>query len=208
MDMSEFKPNSNKYKREQKEKKEAAEKKRVEKVISGGVKTRKKSEVRKFTESIISDDAKNVKSYVREGVLIPAIKKAIVDIVTNGIDMLIYGERGRRGGGSLAERTSYGRFYDRRDEPRRTVDSIRSTSGYNYDDIVLESRAEAQEVLMRMDEVIETYKVASVLDLYDLVGLPTNPQDNKYGWTNLRNAKVVPVRDGFWIQLPKALPID
>lgn len=208
MDMNEFQPNSNKYKQEQREKKEAAEKKRVEKVISGGVKTRKKNGVQKFTESIVSDDAKNVKSYVRDGVLIPAIKKAIVDIVQDGISMLIYGERGRRGGTGVAGRTAYGSYYDRRDEPRRTVDSVRTTQGYSYDDIVLESRAEAQEVLMRMDEVIETYKVASVLDLYDLVGLPTKPTDNRYGWTNLRNAKVVPVRDGFWIQLPKALPID
>lgn len=205
MDMTEFKPNSNRYKAEQKE---AADKKRVEKIVSGNVRKKKKSEVRKFTESIISGDAANVKSSIREGVLIPSIKNAIYDIVTKGVDMLIYGEKGQRDRGGAAGRTAYGRFFDRRDEPRRTVDALRSAPGYSYDDIVLENRREAEEVLMRMDEVIETYKVASVLDLYDLVGLPTTPTDNKYGWTNLRNAKVVPVRDGFWLQLPKALPID
>ena len=84
----------------------------------------------------------------------------------------------------------------------------RTRTGYNYDDIILETRGEAEEVLERMEELIETYGIVSVADLYDLVGITGNYTDNKYGWTNIRNAEPVRVRDGYMLKLPKALPIN
>lgn len=55
----------------------------------------KKSEMQKFADVFISEDVNNVKSYIVMDVLVPAIKKAISDIVTNGIDMILYGETGK-----------------------------------------------------------------------------------------------------------------
>jgi hypothetical protein len=59
-----------------------------------------------------------------------------------------------------------------------------------------------------MDDIIERYRMVSVADLFDLVGESCSFTDQKYGWTNLRNAEVVRVRDGYMIKLPKALPFD
>ena len=59
-----------------------------------------------------------------------------------------------------------------------------------------------------MDELIDTYGSVSVADMYDLVGMSCNYTDNKYGWTNLRNAEPVRVRDGYLLKMPKATPID
>ena len=84
----------------------------------------------------------------------------------------------------------------------------RTRTGYDYDDIILESRGEAEDVLERMDELIATYQVVSVADFYDLVGVSGNYTDNKYGWTDIRNASVIRVRDGYMIKLPKALPLN
>ena len=89
---NEYKPNSNRFKESQRKEDNKQELKRIEKVVAGPVKTRKKSKFSKFTEEFISEDAKNVKSYVFGEVLIPAIKKAISDIVTDGIDIILYGE--------------------------------------------------------------------------------------------------------------------
>lgn len=47
----------------------------------------------------ISEDAGNIKSYVVLDVLVPAIKKAIADIVTGGIDMLFLKHRTWKGCG-------------------------------------------------------------------------------------------------------------
>jgi len=179
----------------------------VEKVVSGSVKSRKKSEIQKFADVFIQEDVQKVKSYILMDVLAPALKKAISDIVTNGIDMILYGETGRTKKSGTASKVSYRSYYDRQDE-RRDYGSIRTRTGYDYDDIVLDNRGEAEEVLSRMDELISTYGLVSVADFYDLVGVTGNYTDNKYGWTNIRSASVVRVRDGYMIKLPRALPLN
>lgn len=187
------------------EKKQATEGKRAEKVVRGKVKT-KKNEMRKLTDIFISEDVANVKSYILMDVLVPSIKKALYDIVVNSLDMSLFGGRGG-GKRSTADRVSY-RDYNsvsRRDD--RSYGSSKTTSGYSYDDIILETRGEAEEVLARMDEIMEEYDIVRVADLYDLVGLTGEYTDNKYGWTNIRNAKVERVRDGYRISMPRALPI-
>ena len=52
--------------------------------------------MQKFADVFISEDVNNVKSYIVMDVLVPAIKKAISDIVTNGIDMILYGKLGNQ----------------------------------------------------------------------------------------------------------------
>jgi hypothetical protein len=183
----------------------APEKKKVEKVVQGTVKTKKKSEIGK---AIIAEDIRNVGSHILMDVLIPAAKKTLSDIVANGIDMLLYGES-RRGStrSSSSQYVSY-RDYSSRYDDRRPSDAGRTRSGYSYDDVILETRAEADEVLERMHEIIESYGQVSVGDLYDLVGITGNYTDNNYGWTNLRSAEPVMARGGGWmIRLPKALPL-
>mgnify|MGYP001772526177 CR=1 FL=1 len=198
----EYKPNSHKFREGQTE---ALTDKKIQKVVHGKVKTKPKSGMSKITDVFISEDAANVKSYIVMDVLVPAVKKAISDIVRDGIDMILYGEsRGRRNSTSSSY-VSY-RDYSRSDDRDRFRDS-RTRSGYTHDDIILESRGEAEEVLTRMDELIDTYGVVSVADLYDLIGKSCEYTDNKYGWTNIRNAEPIRVRDGYMLKLPKALPI-
>lgn len=203
IDNSDLKPNSFRSKEENKEETEN----RVEKVITGPVKTKKKSGFDKLKNEFISEDAKNIKSYVFGEVLIPAIKKAISDIVTDGIDILLYGESRGRTRRSPVDKISYRSYYDTGYHQPRDTRAL-SYSPYSYDDIILSTRGEAEEVLMRMDELMETYKLVRVADLYDLVGISGNYTDNKYGWTNIRNAEIVRVRDGYMIKMPRAIPID
>ena len=139
--------------------------------------------------------------------LIPTIKDAIADIITNGVNMMLFGETKRSSKASNSSRVSYRSYYDRKDD-RRSATTSRARVGYDFDDIVLDTRGEAEEVLDRLTEVLDTYTIATVADLYDLVGITGAYTDNKYGWTNLRNADVVRVRDGYMLKLPKAVPID
>ena len=200
-----YAPNSHKAK-EEKAQTEVPERKKLEKVVTGKVKTKKRNEMSKLGEIFIAEDARNVKSYILMDVLVPAVKKAISDIVTNGIDMLLFGEGGRTRKTSSASTVSYRNYYDQKDT-RQDYSNTRTRTGYSYDDIILETRGEAEEVLARMDELIETYGIVSVADLYDLVGKTCNYTDNKYGWTNIRNAEPIRVRDGYMLKMPKAGPI-
>ena len=90
--MTDYTPNSHKYKQET----QAAKDKKVEKVVSGTVKTRKKNELQRTAGSIISEGTKNLKSYILMDVLVPAVKDAIEDIFVNGIRIILRGETGVR----------------------------------------------------------------------------------------------------------------
>lgn len=205
--MEEYTPNSNKYKQEQQDKAKAE--KQLKPVISGTAKTKKKSDMQKISDVFISEDIHNVKSYVLMDVLVPAIKKAISDIVTNGIDMILYGETGRHDKKrSAASYVSYSSRY-RSDRDRDRRDAPRSRGAIDYDDIIFETRGDAEAVLTALEDVIDQFGVASVGDLYDLAEISTtNYTVNKYGWDNLRSAEVVHVRDGYMIKLPRALPLN
>lgn len=201
--MENYKPNS--YKSREAQKAPLAEKPKVEKIVTGGVKTKKKSELSKFKDVFIAEDMDNIKNYILMDVLVPAFKKAVSDIVRNGIDMLLYGEVGSDKRSSTASKVSYRSYYERNND-RSSGSRVKPT--YGYDDIVLDSRGEAEEVLDKLEELIETYKIASVADLYELVGVSCDYTANNYGWTSMRNASVVRTRDGYLIKLPKAMPLN
>ena len=204
MNEFEYKPNSHKSKQASTEQSTEVEK-RVEKVVTGNVKTRKNSEAKKLANVFIAEDISTVKNYIWMDVLVPTIKKAVSDIITNGIDMILYGGHGRPKNSTGASKVSYSSYYkneERRSEPERY-------RTYDYDTIEFERRTEAEEVLYRMRDLRNQYGIVRVADFYDLVGVTTGSYtDNKYGWTSLNNAEVVRSRGMYVIKLPRAMPID
>lgn len=203
MNNMDFKPSSPKVKPGQQT--GGQERKKLDKVITGNAKV-KKNEIRKFTDIFIAEDANEVKSYILTDVLIPRLKDTFVDIITGAVNMLFYGQAGTRKSSSTASRVSYRSYYDDKKDPRAN-EAARRTSSYNFYDITLDSRAEAEEVLDRLDEAIKAYGMVSVGDLYDLVGVSGEYTDQKYGWYNLRNAEAVRVSNGWLLKLPKAMPL-
>ena len=203
--MENYKPNSHKFNSEQKE---TDERKKLDKVVTGEAKRIKKNEMARFKDVFISEDAKNVKSYILSDVLIPAVKKLINDIVTDGIQMILFGGTSRKSGasGSRVNYVSYNNYSNSRNE-----NSVihRPVTGYSFDKIRIDNRGEAEEVLSQMDAIIEKYGMARVTDFYDLVGVTGNYTDNKYGWSNLSTARIVRTSDGgYVIELPRAMPIE
>lgn len=203
--MNNYKPNSHTYKEGRRKSNE--ERKKVEKVVKGRVKTKKKNGVSKFTDVFISEDASNVKSYVVMDVLVPAIKKAISDIVTDGIDMILYGETGRtkKRSSSSGSYVSYRSYSDRDRRDDRYSDS---RTRFDYDEIIFETRGDAEAVLDNMEAVIDKYGFVTVLDMFDMADRSAPYTSKNYGWTSLRNAEVTRVRDGYQIKLPRPRPID
>jgi len=201
--MVEYKPNSYKSKEER------IPERKVGKVVSGTVKPKKKSNIQKFADIFISEDISNVKSYILLEVLVPAIKKAISDIITNGIDMILYGGTRNK---SSASKVSYQRYYDRTYEQRRDYSTSSVRNGFDYDELIFPTRGDAEAVLDAMNEIISQYGVVSIMDLYDLANVSMdNYAANKYGWTNISGisgCKVIRVRDGYVLNLPRALPIN
>lgn len=201
--MDSYKSNSDKSRQEQKEEK------KIEAVITGTAKTRKKSDIRKIAEAFVSEDANNVKSYILMDVIVPAAKKAISDIVTTAIDMILYGENGRNKKNTTTSKVSYRNYYEQESDTIRSKSSYDRRGGLDYDDILFDNRGDAESVLDAMNDIISQYGTVSVSDLYDLARVPNdNYTMNRYGWTNIGGATAVKVRDGYILKLPRAIPLN
>ncbi len=212
-----FPSNSQKKKDEQAAR--AAKPERQEKVITGEVVQRKKKFHHRFRESIISGATNEaIGDFIYEGIIVPNMKKTFVNIS----DMIFDGFK------QVIERAIYGtstpvrRFGDNYPQRNYSTPStrIRTHIGPDYatvsqsrarrqiEDIILDTRTEAEDVLKRIDVLIGEYGIASVHDLYDLLGIPGSPIDRRWGWDNFRDADVRLVREGYLLILPPIIPIS
>lgn len=76
-----------------------------------------------------------------------------------------------------------------------------------FNSIILETRANAEDVLDQMNNIIEVCGCATAKDLFDLVGLESDLSDTKRGWGNLDDATPIKVRDGYRLKLPDPIEI-
>ncbi len=202
--MEEYKSNS--YRSKEQKSGRTEERPKREKIVTGGVQSRKKSTLRKFTDLFVAEDFATMKRYLISDLIIPKAK----EVISEGIDSILYGE-GARKKQKQSNRTPYRSYWEKQNEPSGPSTFRSGTGGYELDDIILNSRGDAEQVLIQMDDIVESYGVVSVADLYDLVGITTNNyMDCKYGWTtNIRNASVVRGRQGgYMLKFPRPMPIN
>ena len=210
-----YQGNSHKDKETKKEKPE------VEKVVTGQVVSKPKGIGTRFKSVFLGGEFKDASRYLTGEVLLPAIRNLLVDAVRIGTERIVYGESARRrppvgGYDRYAPRVTYNNPINRggtRDPRERERGYIPNQPGLmasrrkEGNDIFLSSREEAELVLERLTDIINQYDVASLADLYDLVGLPSSHTDNKWGWTFLNDVDIRQVREGYLIDLPAAEPI-
>lgn len=197
--MENYKPNSFLSKE-----KDVKSEKKVKKAITGVAKVKEKSNLQKLIGMFISEDIGNVKSFIIMDVIIPAAKKAILDVITNGTDMLLYGDSGRKKQ-TTGSKASYQSYYAK---PQNTYSNRKTQNVYDFDNLLFETRDDANSVLDSLQEIINNYNAASVADLYDLSDVTIeNTAAENYGWSNISDSKVVRVPEGYVLKLPKPSPI-
>lgn len=205
--MSEFPPNSVRAKMEADP--ETPEDKKVEAVVTGEVKRRKKGLGKKLHDTFLGEDMKGTASYVVFSVLVPAAKDMIVEAGARGIERLVYGESTRRHVNSRTNplgHVAYNAINRPSDRPPPAI-GRRARARHDFDEIVLQSRPEAEEVIERMFDLLSRYDSVSVADLYELTGVRAAHTDQKWGWTELRGANARRVRDGYLLDLPEPEPL-
>lgn len=194
------------------------EKPKLQAVTTSAVQ-RKMSIGRRIKNALVVDDAQSIGAYLLEDVVIPTVKTLISDIAVGAIERALYGEaRGRPMSSSrISGRgyTPYNRIYssgsrvtppddgpgDKRELSR---DARRS---HDFGEIVFESRAEAYEVLDRLNDQIKSFDVATVGDLLDLSGITATHVDENWGWRTLATAQVRRVRNGYILDLERPVKI-
>lgn len=94
------------------------------------------------------------------------------------------------------------------DEPpvmRANRVSYRTT--YLYDDVIFNSRANAEKALEDLNKIHDKFGYFTVADLYKLAGLPDSYMISDLGWQNIKNVTVIRVRDGYVLDLPRPIRI-
>lgn len=208
-------PNSHKYKAE-KAKDESAQKsrKKISPVVNRDmVVSTKKPLSKKFSDTFMTEDANDVKSWLLMDVIIPGIKNTVLDMLS----MMFFGEvdsRSRRGSSrrNRDDRVSYNSYYggnnSRYDRRRRGRDDYYdSDSRVDFRNIILRNRDDAERVIGEMRDRILVDGAVSVADLLDLIDVPGRYTDNNYGWDNTKDIGIRRVASGYLIDVaePKYL---
>lgn len=180
---------------------------RVEKVTEGVAIQRKKPLGRRIAENFTGADAHSVGQYVLFEVVLPRIKDLVFDVGESALRRALFGDSVK---GSYSSRSS---SVAKPWTPYATV----STSGTKaakqpaapsdeFGEIVVETRGEAQEVMDKLGNLIETYGQASVSDLKAAVGISGSFTDESWGWVGLGGADIRRVggqNPGYALILPR-----
>lgn len=214
--MDEYPNNSNAYRVQSTLNKPIEEPQEKEKEVVTPVGTtpaipKKKTAKDKAKALLFKEDMKSVGRYIFRDILIPALKKTIVSMLTNGANMMVYGESGGYRGDDRdrqyrGSRASYQDYYDR-DEDYRGRNRRIVTPTYAYDEVIFPTRGEAEEARRRMRDHINRKGAVSVAYMYALAGWSYDYTAEYYGWRNLDFAEIVPLSSGYYLKLPKAIEI-
>ena len=206
MDESTLKPNSFKSKNELAKRKETEAIDSPVKIVS----TKERSVFRKIGDILINQTDGNISDYVINQVIVPAVKNMWADALISVIE-LIFGTRRPRSNGTT--KTNYTVYSNPNNKPAQS--SLQEPERYtfvaakqDFKEVIFDERWQAEDVVDKMTSAIMEYGTTSIADYYELVGLPINFTDYKYGWTNLANAAIERVGGGYLLKLPPTVKLD
>lgn len=160
--------------------------------------------------AIVAETGRALLDYIMYDVIVPNLKDAIAATVNRAL----FGDGrgytvGGRGSSNRTDYTAYsrGRSDGSYRDPRRELSS-RVKTQHNFDEVVFNDRAEADLVLERLMDLIDSYGVATVADFYDLAGVSTDYTDNNWGWERLGSAAIRRTRAGYILDLPRPITIE
>jgi hypothetical protein len=202
--MENFPPNSHKSR-------EAPRTPRVERVVSQTARRRRRPLGKQFRDTFFAGTARGAWQYMVFNVALPELRRGFVEAINAGVESLVMGERirGRRPPGAPTQ-SPYGTMTapTRYDQVRQRDEAYQiprtSRARHDFDDIVLNSRADAEEVLDQMYTALSQYEQVTVADLYELTGIRSSHVDEKWGWKGLSGAGFDRIRGGggYVLRLP------
>lgn len=213
--MQDFPSNSRKAKATE------APREKLRPVTSAKTRGRKGGLSHKFKQMFFTGSGRDAAEHMVTDVVVPAIRDTLYDALQTGINHLIYGDRvsrPRRRSPLMSNapgHVNYGDISSQRHIPGSPAGppsprsmSRQSRARHNLDELVIPSRQEAEEVIDQMFEMLSRYGIVSVSNLYELTGVRSEHTDEKWGWTSLKGAKAVRLRQGgFLLDLPEPEPL-
>lgn len=169
---------------------------------------------RQFKDTFFDGTGKGALLHVVHERVLPSIRELMHDAVTDGVDYLFFGERNGRprrpgvyssvwGSDNVPGKVDYTKP-SKASSSARTL-STQARARHDFAEIVIASKAEANDVLDNMYELLSRQGMVSVADLFALTGIRPDHTDMKWGWTSLRGSRPVGVKKlgGYILDLPE-----
>lgn len=189
---------------------EQSGKKEIKPIAEGQVTQRKPPLGRRIMATFTGDDSRTVGNYILFDVALPALKQLLSDVVSTGIERLLFG--GERPGTVRRSYTPYNRYSSSPvSSTNRGTSSVRRSTDLrtpHMDDIVVDNLGTANEIIDALNELIQNYDVATLADLYQLVNITGSYTDENWGWTSMAGARPVRVNGGYLLDLPRLQHLD
>lgn len=184
--------------------------KEIKPVISGVVQVKRPAS-RRFKDFLMAESPKVLLARIARDVLVPRAKAGLEEAAQAYISGMFWGDSANRPISNIVRGTVMrggGINYAGISSPSTMAQAMQAShrpSG-NYQDLVCGSQQQAETLLANMYELLRSYHVVAVGDLYELAGIPSNQiriSDNGYGWTSLEGARISKVREGYLLELPR-----
>lgn len=179
--------------------KNSSEKEEIKRVAKGNVRKKEESRLERFA----SEHLASIASYVLKDYIIPTAKDAIISCV----EIALYGETKKKSRSRSGSYVNYSGYSSSSSTNSRTF-SMRDRARHNLDNIFFDDKRDADEVLDQLLFLCEKYGAASVRDFCELAGVEQTHTDEKYGWVDLRSARVRHTRDGWIIDMERPYLLD
>lgn len=181
-------------------------------VIDEGASIRKKSFGEKLVDKFISKDVDSIPDYLENRVVIPFIKKAVIDT----LELIFYGKSSSRdrtpmGGGEI---TPYNRMNNRGSNVYFLGPSTSSNSSVKsrtFNDLYFEKLSKGELVWDSIEDHLSACPTISILQVLELANLEKfiKHTDNHYGWFDMKGMeKIYDNKGGMILKLPPARYLD
>ena len=184
----------------------------VKPVVKSPAKLKKKGKFANFVEKFFVEDIRSVLKWGVSEVMIPALKKLLVEFVDSTANTMVYGHgsasptRRVSSVGNISYREYWARPRDRGEsyEENRVASDI-----YSYGTVLAPSKEAAKDALDQMNSIIRTYGFVTVGHFLEMMRIQPRSTDFNYGWTSIAGAEYIRVPSGeYEIRLPRVMQID
>lgn len=206
----------------------ADEEQRVTPVVTG---TRKvaNSNLIKLKNSLINEDARNVKDYLIYDLAAPAATNflidLIIDLVSNGLNYIFKPVAKTtvrtRSASPIGTKIYFGKptDYNGISKNRQIIREPERNKLESYGEAAVKDKAEGYKIIESVQDCIDSYGYARVADFNEAAGITGDYTDNNYGWTDISGYEFIPARievnengevhnvRGFILKMPAASPI-
>ena len=173
-------------------------------VINGKVSTKKPPMAKRLANIFIGEDIEDYGQYFIYSVILPSVKDFVWDLITG-----MFKKNSPRDKKD-SRYVSYSSYYETpsRSKRKREESGYRQKSVSSPADLIFEGKDDARAVIEKIYDLIDDYGCMSVADLYDMVNYVGSYRDNKFGWYDVGDIRILNSRDGYMLDLPRPVPLD